>query len=187
MRKASYQNGKIGLGGLLILLSGLYLLYRLFLSPRTASQLTPSNSQDQTDQLNGVSSADISPKSVISQGLSQVLDGDNIKYWTAISALETGYWTSPIFVHNLNLFGMRLPSGNTTAYGSADGFALFTSLSDSVQDLVLYFSRLNWHQYNFASLDELVSMMKLKGYFVEPAKEYLAGAKGAYNQLYPNG
>jgi len=113
------------------------------------------------------------------------MDEQTVKFWTAVSDFETGSWTSPIFIQNRNLFGMRLPTSNTTAIGGADGHAVFASLQDSVADLILYFNRLQWPMLNFSTIDALVSMMKSKGYFAAPIGDYLAGVKARYQRLYP--
>ncbi|WP_417290942.1 glucosaminidase domain-containing protein [Corallibacter sp.] len=51
---------------------------------------------------------------------------------------ETGNFTSNIFKHNKNLFGMKKATvRDTTAIGEASGHATYNSLSDSVIDYIL--------------------------------------------------
>jgi len=107
-----------------------------------------------------------------------------ILFWMAVSGFETGNWTSQIYTENNNLWGMRLATSNTTAIGDNAGFADYTSIQDSAQDLALYLTRLKWAKLNFASLQEFVHQMKLKNYFVEPEDQYLAGVTAVYNQLF---
>lgn len=53
--------------------------------------------------------------------------------------LETGGFTSNIFLENNNLFGMKLPYiRNTTAIGSQFGHAEYDNWIDSVEDMFLY-------------------------------------------------
>jgi hypothetical protein len=118
------------------------------------------------------------------------LNDQNIKFWIAVSAHETAYannyqtpWTSPVFVQNNNLFGMRLPGSNTTATGSNLGHAVFPSVEASADDLVLYFDRLKWTQRNFNSISDLVNEMKRKGYFTAPLVDYKTGVEYWYKKM----
>lgn len=112
------------------------------------------------------------------------LDTQNAKFWCAVSAYETAFWSSNIYRQNHNLFGMRLPYDDTLAVDERNGFAVFISDSDSVKDLVMYFDRLNWSERNFDSLPELVATMKAKNYFVEDETLYLEGVQAAYHNLF---
>lgn len=118
------------------------------------------------------------------------LDSRNVRFWIAVSAHETAYdnsyqtpFTSPVFKENNNLFGMRLASGNTTAIGSNLGHAVYSSLSDSAKDLVLYFERLKWTTRNFDSIESLCAEMKRKGYFTADLNEYTTGVNYWYKKL----
>lgn len=133
-----------------------------------------------------------SPKKTIEKILPQAgLNPENVKFWVAVSAYETAYannyqtpWSSPVFTQNNNLFGMRLPSGNTLAVGDNLGHAVFPSVEDSAKDLVLYFKRLNWKQVNFNNTDALVAAMKAKGYFTADEGAYAKGVRSWYNKIY---
>ena len=53
--------------------------------------------------------------------------------------LETGGFTSKIFLENHNLFGMKLPyKRKTTALGKKRGHAYYSNWVDSVRDMILY-------------------------------------------------
>lgn len=55
------------------------------------------------------------------------------------SALETGNWTSKVYVQNHNLFGMKLPGRrSTTALGSKRGYASYSDWVQSVRDFKLW-------------------------------------------------
>lgn len=60
----------------------------------------------------------------------------------AQARLETGHFTSDLFVNNNNLFGMKLPWNRpTTAIGVRNGHAVYKSWRDSLIDYALYSSR----------------------------------------------
>jgi uncharacterized FlgJ-related protein len=65
-----------------------------------------------------------------------------IKYidiMVAQSRIETGWYKSPIFIHNNNLFGMKVPERRgTTAIGSNRGHAHYISWQQSVADYKLW-------------------------------------------------
>lgn len=118
------------------------------------------------------------PKKIIFETLTQSgMDAVTARFWVAVSAHETGGWTSRIYRENHNLFGMRLPSVNTTAIGARYGHAVFRSDSDSAKDLVKYFDRLKWKQINFSDSDSLVDEMKRKKYFEAPLDLYKSAVK----------
>lgn len=125
------------------------------------------------------------PKEMITSTLtSSGINEQTARFWVAVSAHETGGWTSAIFKENNNLFGMRLPSRNTLAVGVNRGHAVFPSILDSAKDLVLYFDRLNWAQRNFNTIPELVAYMKSKNYFTANESEYRAGVERWYKKIY---
>jgi uncharacterized FlgJ-related protein len=68
-----------------------------------------------------------------------------IKYidiMVAQSRIETGWYKSKIFIHNNNLFGMKLPKRrSTTAIGSNRGHAQYTSWQQSVVDYKIWQSK----------------------------------------------
>lgn len=55
------------------------------------------------------------------------------------SVLETGGFTSDIFIENHNLFGMKMPHTRiTTATGENRGHAMYKHWTDSVEDYALW-------------------------------------------------
>jgi uncharacterized FlgJ-related protein len=98
-----------------------------------------------------------------------------IKYidiMVAQSRIETGWYTSKIFIHNNNLFGMKLPERRgTTAIGSNRGHAQYTSWQQSVADYKLWQSKvliknksrrkyLRYIGRNYAENDNYLTMIK---------------------------
>jgi uncharacterized FlgJ-related protein len=62
-----------------------------------------------------------------------------IDIMVAQARIETGWYTSKIFIHNNNLFGMKLPERRlTTAIGSDRGHAQYISWQQSVADYKLW-------------------------------------------------
>jgi flagellum-specific peptidoglycan hydrolase FlgJ len=65
-----------------------------------------------------------------------------IDIMVAQARIETGWYTSKIFIHNNNLFGMKLPERRlTTAIGSDRGHAQYISWQQSVADYKLWQSK----------------------------------------------
>ena len=104
------------------------------------------------------------------------------RYWVAVSAFETGNWNSRLFVEDNNPFGMKHPSvRKTTSQGvGPSGFAKYETVDKGVEDIVLY---MNWFNYpkDFATVQEMIGFMKMKGYFEEPLTYYLAGVESKIN------
>ena len=131
-------------------------------------------------------------KNAIAKALSKAnLSQRMIQFYTAVSALETDFWTSKYYKDLKNLFSMTLASKNTLAigkagYGNEPDLARFKSIQDSADDFVLYlFTRFNYPQ-NFVTLDDLAAYMKKKGYFQSSEKDYALRLNQVYNQLYGN-
>lgn len=105
--------------------------------------------------------------------------------WVAISDFETGTWTSPLFKNYNNAFGMKQPVQRPTlSVGpTPSGFASFKSVSDSVDDLILYLKARNYPR-DFYTLDDLIKYMKEKQYFEEPIDYYLKGVEQRYLKDY---
>ena len=98
----------------------------------------------------------------------------NIKYQDIIIAqarLETGYYTSLIFLENNNLFGMRNPRvRETTSLGSRYGHAYYAHWTDSVDDYVL------WYGYNMNKIEDCYyTFLKKVGYAQD--KKYIKKLK----------
>lgn len=106
-------------------------------------------------------------------------------WWSAISKLETGNFTSELFRKANNLFGMGVPvvrrslrSGEYRASdaGNIRNFSKYNTTADSVKDLVLYMQSFSYPN-TFASVMDLVYFMKSKNYFEIDRETYLAGVK----------
>lgn len=103
-----------------------------------------------------------------------------IEYWIGVAKHETGGFTSRVFKEGNNMFGMKLPKGETLAVGElpfGERQAIFKSLTDSARDQVLYFTRRFRYPTNIRSADQLVDEMSKRGYFEQDPVQYLAGVK----------
>lgn len=128
------------------------------------------------------------PQSVIKELLWELgISEPTIKFWTAVSALETDFWKSRVFKDSNNLFCIIVPGSKRLQYG--EGQTIFANIEDSIIGPEgLYKRVLKPFKYpaHVQSLDELVSAMKQRGYFTSDAKAYLQRLKQVYTQLYPN-
>jgi hypothetical protein len=104
--------------------------------------------------------------------------------WMAISKMETDSWKSSLYTLINNPWGMR-PS--VQRQHSQDGsfqtvsngvFAKYANLDRAAEDIVLYMSARNWPTTEM-DLYSFVSLMKKKGYFVEPLDYYYKAVKAS--------
>lgn len=124
-----------------------------------------------------------SPKQIIKRRLKSLgIDNKTIEYWTAVSAFETAYWKSKVFVDSNNAFSLIVPGTKKLQYG--EGQTIYNSIADSVDDL--YYRVIVSRKYpkNFDSLTELVTTMKAKGYFQSDGVKYLSGVQTTYFKIY---
>lgn len=112
-------------------------------------------------------------------------------YWLAVSMYETGDFTSRLFKLANNAFGMGVAKDRSTnrsgTIWNTDGgnmreFSAYSSLKDSVRDLLLYMDYSNYPA-DFVSPDALVAFMKQKGYFEQALPLYLAGVKSKLDKI----
>lgn len=148
-----YKRSGTGRGTLVPWLVGLLILLLLFLRGKSSSAMG-------------------SPQSTILNLLATAGYSDRVaRWWTAVSDLETGTWTSRLYKDYNNLFGMKQPlsrfSYSLGASKSPPGYATFSSNADSVRDLIAYMDEFNYPR-DFNSIDDLVAYMKSKKYFEDP-------------------
>lgn len=128
------------------------------------------------------------PKQVIKRNLSaDGFDSENVKYWICVSAFETAKWTSSVFKQTNNLFGIVYYGANSYSYGkltTGEGQSMYRSLSLSCQDLIHAVIRPFKYSKNYQSISQLVSDMKLHGYFTGSQEDYLAGVEMYYEKFY---
>lgn len=89
--------------------------------------------------------------------------------------LETGWFTSKLFIDGNNLAGMKVPSRrDTKASGTIYGFASYSHWTDSVDDFLLW---LDFHSLSEGYADHLQSI----GYAENP--EYYTKIMNIYSRL----
>lgn len=124
------------------------------------------------------------PETIIRRVLSRYsIPEQTIRYWIAVSALETSGWTSRVFKDSNNLFCLIVPKSDRLPYG--EGQTIFLSMEDAADALYRRVIVPFHYPLSYASIDDLVMTMKDKGYFTAPLPGYLAGAKSWFNKLFP--
>lgn len=108
------------------------------------------------------------------------------KMITAQSAHETGNFTSPLFIEQNNLFGMRHPRVRKTfSTGEKNYHAVFKSVSDSIADYKIYFSVFNYLP-EYSSVSTFVEALSSRGYFTAPKETYKKGVTYFYEIYFPD-
>ena len=105
---------------------------------------------------------------------------DTAQMITAQAAHESGNFTSPVFIHNNNPFGMRLPETRmTTAIGEYKGYAVYVDLESAARDYWLYYQFCKYPQ-TWYSTDTFVEALKKHYYFEADAETYKTAVKKFY-------
>ena len=117
--------------------------------------------------------------------LKDEVDSSMARIIVAIAKHESGNFNSGLTRRSNNLFGMTWPqlrpstaTGHIIAidHGNVRRFCTYSSLSSSVNDMVLYLK--HWgYPLNLNTPEEMVHVMKKKGYFEASEKSYLRGVK----------
>jgi len=89
---------------------------------------------------------------------------------------ETANGTSPLFMQNNNLFGMKHPQIRPTlSLGMKNGYADYTSTWSSIEDLFLWFKSVGFPIKKVENLEAYVLLLKSYGYFEDTYFNYLNG------------
>lgn len=110
------------------------------------------------------------------------------QFITAQAAHETANFTSYIYKHNFNAFGMKY-QGQETAKGERNGYAFYNGYNESVADydrLIKSYAFLA-ARTNVGTVESFVSFLKKMKYFEAPLANYLSGVKFFLKQYFPNG
>lgn len=158
--KRSYRRSRTGRGTWLLLPLGLLIAWLISRGKKPTSASTES------------------PSNLILRILtSNAINKQTATWWVAVSAFETGNWTSALYNDAHNMFGMKQPQRRETlSIGEKNDFAAFRNNADSVGDLLLYMQEFNYPA-SFDSLESMVNFMKSKGYFEESVQMYFEGVK----------
>lgn len=123
--------------------------------------------------------------------LEQGIDSTMARIWVAIAKHESNNFNSGLFNGTNNLFGMTYPPKRPTLAtgkrvyldnGNERKFCTYTSVEDSVRDLVLYLQHRNY-PLDISTTEEMVRVMKSKRYFEAPESLYLNAVKRHLSDL----
>jgi uncharacterized FlgJ-related protein len=148
----------------------LFLLMFTFLSTNTyeqeGKQLTEQELQ--TIRINWIKRLDFSLE--LFQELLSLYDVPYADYILRQAILETGNFTSDIFVENNNLLGMKHPRVRpTTSIGSNRNHAMYHHWTESVEDYLLW---LEYYKDKGWSTEDYFKFLKEVGYAEDPLYIY---------------
>lgn len=111
------------------------------------------------------------------------IDENKVDLLTAQAAFETGDFTSPIYQENYNAFGMRNPKVRaTTSLGDKSGYAYYASVTDSIEDRLLWDDN---NQVNYEGFDvtKFCQAIYKLGYFTDSFLTYKNGVNAYAKKL----
>lgn len=106
------------------------------------------------------------------------------KFAVAQAGHESGNFESDIFKGNTNPFGIKF-MGQREAQGERKGYALYTSLADSVKDHKRILK--TYGTLVYLKISDYVKTLKKHGYFEAAEAEYLEACQWFYNLYFPEG
>lgn len=99
-------------------------------------------------------------------------------YIAAMAQHETGNYTSDVYKNDHNLFGMKWTNGargqvatKGSASGEADFYAHYSDDSESIKDLLKWFSYTNFPT-TVADANQYASELSKRGYFTDTLTNY---------------
>lgn len=105
-----------------------------------------------------------------------------IRYWITVSAFETTYWTSKVLKQSNNLFNLIVPGGKHLDFG--EGQSVYNNYEESVVALFQHVMKPFHYQLSYKSLEDLISDMKKKGYYLGSESDYQKGGAAVYKKLF---
>lgn len=104
------------------------------------------------------------------------------------AAHETGFWTSNVWEHSNNMFGMKIHSrkvkGKNDNSLNYKGYATYTHYTGSLEDIVDWLKRHKLFN-KITSIPDYAAAIRAKGYYEASLEEYTKGMLNAYKRLYP--
>jgi len=113
-------------------------------------------------------------QNAIQQAFNQTKYNHLMNYWLAVSKMETGGFTSSLFLRFNNPWGMKFPRQrvNTVSGQTGEGWATYSHIDNAARDIILWMDAKRFRT-DVKSLEAFVTEMKANGYFEEPYAEYL--------------
>lgn len=105
-------------------------------------------------------------------------------YAVAVSAFETGGYTSSLFKRANNAFGMRIPTKRKSLRtGEDNNYSVYRSVGDSFEDFFIYLDALGYNT-DYPTLFSFVSAMKAKRYFEADLQAYYRGCSVYFDKYF---
>jgi hypothetical protein len=113
---------------------------------------------------------------------------DNLSAWALSQfAHETKGFTSDLYYSNNNVCGMKFAS-QALSIGEKNGYANYTTIDNSVQDFVNWYSICRNNIFSLplyiSNLSDYVSFLKNNDYFEADEAEYLKGCQFFYDKMF---
>jgi len=97
------------------------------------------------------------------------------KFWLAVSKMETGGYSSSLYLKYNNPWGMKFPTSRRNKVSGQTGsapWAVYANTFDAAQDIILWMRARRFNPAQ-SSLEDFIAEMKRVGYFEEPYEQYL--------------
>lgn len=130
-------------------------------------------------------------KIIFNELLRNNVDSSMAKIIVAVGKHESANFKSKLFTQNKNVFGMTHPPKRPTTSigysvfsdnGNKRKFCKFSTTTSATKDFVLYLKARNY-PLDIQTPEEMVRVMKSKGYFEANATVYLRAIKKHLNEL----
>lgn len=160
---------------------------------------SPVHYQDNL-RLNSISAVQLSnaqlaaAQKIYNTGIVAGLTSRQAMYIVAQSAFESAYWTSNVYIKNLNGYGMKMPYVRKSPYilgpgtpapaGEGGGYyAKFSSIENSAKDFLHWFNYVGGKWANMTTDERFVDFLKSKQYFQGTLSSYKAGVDRLTREL----
>jgi len=115
------------------------------------------------------------------------LDGEQARTIISQAAHESDFWRSPVFKNSNNMFGIK--THNRTVEGKRqsayNGYTTYKDIEGSLNDIIDLL-RLRYSLKAAYDVFAYALILKERGYYEAPLKEYVGGMLNAYKALFPD-
>lgn len=178
--------GWIGLGVLflgLVTLGVVFLIYR-----NKAKKGTSQNNDDLVTERKTKPNNELQ-KQTFAQISNYIIDlgfaPEFAKTLAAVSAHETGRWSSKLANQDNNIFGMKSGgSGQNIQVGEDEGYAVYNNWEDCIEDVCAWFKAKGYPiEDTTMNTDNILQWMKTKKYFEDSLANYKKAVLSLKNEL----